>query len=183
MATEDRQLHVRLPGEVFTRLKVKCAYEGTSMQDYIVTLVAQSLGGLTPLRGVLLIVEDEDILRESLKEALKETHDVTMAGTAEEALELIKQQDFDILITDVRLPGKSGLQLVKEVKEAKPYVRSIVMTAYPSVELAVEAMKQGAVDYLIKPIHVESLEKLILDVLVKSRSATESGPAGVRSST
>ncbi len=175
MLTEDKQIHVRLPKELFTKLKVKCAYEGISIQDYIITLVAESMGQKPAGKASILIVEDEAIVRESLRDSLKEDHDVTTAETGEEALELIKKQDFDILVVDVRLPDRSGLQVVKEVKETKPYVRSIVITAFPSVELAVEAMKQGAVDYLIKPVRADDLEKLIWQILLRRKTTKEAG--------
>ena len=162
-----KQLHVRIPEEVYKRLKVKCVSEDTSIQKYLVKLIAQSLGGYPVEKKIVLIVEDEAILRESLRDYLKDAYQVVTAGTGEEALELIEKQDFDILVVDVRLPGRTGLQVLREVKESKPYIESIVITAYPSAELAVEAMKLGAVDYLIKPVAPDSLERLIRDTLLK----------------
>lgn len=169
---EKRQLHLRIPVEEYKKLKVKCAYDGTSMQDYIVSLIDDSLGG-HPTRGAsILLVEDEKILRESLRDALKDTHTITTAETGEEAIELTKNNEFDILIADVRLPGKSGIEVIKEVRQTKPYMRCIVITAYPSVELAVEAMKYGAVDYLVKPVHFDQLENLIWENLSRARGLT-----------
>lgn len=69
----------------------------------------------------------------------------------------------------MRLPGRTGLQVSREVKESKPYIKSIVITAYPSVDLAVEAMKLGAADYLIKPVAPDNLEKLIRETLLKGK--------------
>jgi len=117
----------------------------------------------------VLIVDDEAIVRESLKDWLKDTYQVTTAETGEEALKLMEKQDFDILIVDVRLPGKSGIQVLKEVKEIKPHIKSIVITAYPSAELAVETMKLGAIDYLIKPVAPDDLERLIRETLIKCK--------------
>jgi DNA-binding NtrC family response regulator len=165
-----RQLHVRIPEEVYKKLKVKCISEDTSIQKYLVKLIAQDLGEYPAERKLVLIVDDEAILRESLGDYLKDTYQVVTAGTGEEALELIEKQDFDILVVDVRLPGKSGLQVLREVKESKPYIKSVLMTAYPSVELAVEAMKLGAADYLIKPIAPDNLENLIREILIKGRA-------------
>jgi DNA-binding NtrC family response regulator len=172
MGAEKRQLHLRIPEDEYRKLKVKCAYDGISMQDYIVNLIAGSLGEHPTKGGSLLIVEDEAIIRESLKDSLRDTHEVTTVESGEEALELIKKRDFDILIVDVRLRGKTGIEVIKEVKQAKPFIRSIVITAFPSVELAVEAMKLGAVDYLVKPIHFDELENLIWENLSKARSRT-----------
>jgi len=162
-----RQLHVRIPEGVYKKLKVKCVSEDTSMQEYLVKLIAQSLGEYPAEEKVVLIVDDEAILRDSLGDYLKDTYQVVTAGTGEEALELIEKQDFDILVIDVRLPGKTGLQVLREVKESKPYIKSIVMTAYPLAELAVEAMKLGAIDYLIKPVAPDNLEKLLRETLLK----------------
>jgi DNA-binding NtrC family response regulator len=164
-----KQLHVRIPEGVYKKLKVRCVSEDTSMQEYLAKLIAQSLGEYPAEEKAVLIVDDEAIVRESIGDWLKDTYQVATAETGEEALELIEKQDFDILIVDVRLPGKSGIQVLREVKEVKPYIESIVITAYPSVDLAVEAMKLGAVDYLIKPVAPDSLERLIRETLLKCK--------------
>jgi DNA-binding NtrC family response regulator len=160
MTDEEKQLHIRIPRDVYTKLKIKCAYQGISIQDYLSNMIQQGMNGKAERRS-LLIVDDEPIVRDALVDSIKETHDVTAVGSAEEALELLAKQDFDIVITDMRLPGKSGVELVREIKELKPYVVSVVITAYPSVELAVEAMKQGAVDYLVKPVSVDDLARVL----------------------
>ncbi len=164
-----KQLHVRIPEGLYKKLKVKCVSEDTSIQQYLIKLIAQNLGEYPTEEKMVLIVDDEAILRESLGEYLKDTYQVVTAGTGEEALELIEKQDFDILVIDVKLPGKTGLQVLREVKESKPYIKSIVITAYPSAELAVEAMKLGASDYLIKPVAADNLERLIQETLLKGK--------------
>jgi DNA-binding NtrC family response regulator len=116
----------------------------------------------------ILIVDDEPIVRESIRDWLQEAgYQVATAESGEEALEMIRTQDFSVLVLDVRLPGKTGINILKEVKALKPEIKSIIITAYPSTELAVEAMKLGAVDYLIKPVAPDELEKLIRDTLHK----------------
>ena len=116
----------------------------------------------------ILIVDDEPIVRESIRDWLKDAgYEVMTAESGEEALELIEKQDFSIMILDVRLPGKTGIRVLAEVKALKPQIKSIIITAYPSTELAAEAMKLGAVDYLIKPIAPDDLEKLIRETLFK----------------
>ncbi len=162
---EEKQIHVRIPVEVYRKLKVKCTYADESIQDYVVRLIAESLGENLAEGGSLLIVEDEAALRDSLKEWLGGIHQVQVAATCEEALELVSKEDFDVVITDVRLPGKSGLDLVRELKTTKPYIKCVVITAYPSVELAVEAMKEGVIDYLPKPVDPDSLEEIIQRIL------------------
>lgn len=164
-----KQLHVRIPEEVYKKLKVRCVSEDTSIQEYLANLIAQSLGGYPAGERTVLIVDDEAIVRESLGDWLKGTYRVATAKTGEEALELIEKEDFDILIVDVRLPGKNGIQVLREMKEVKPYIESIVITGYPSVEMAVEAMKLGAVDYLVKPVAPDDLERLIRATLLESK--------------
>jgi DNA-binding NtrC family response regulator len=168
--TEEKQLHVRIPIEFYRKLKVKCTYADESIQDYVVRLIAESLGENSVEGGSLLIVEDEAVLRESLRDWLSSNHRVQVSATGEEAFELISNEDFDIVITDVRLPGKSGLDLVRGLKATKPYIKCVVITAYPSVELAVEAMKEGAFEYLAKPVDPERLEEIIQRILAKRKT-------------
>ncbi len=114
----------------------------------------------------ILIVEDEAIMRESLQDWLTENgYQVATVENGEEALETITKQDFGLLILDLRLPGKDGLHVLKKARTARPELRGIIITAYPSLETAVEAMKGGAVDYLAKPIDLNQLEKLIQETL------------------
>lgn len=165
-----KQIHIRMDEEFYRKLKFRCVYEDMSIQDYVLGLIAQSIGQHSAKGGSILIVEDEAIAREALEDWLKDIYQVATAETGEEALELIKERDFDILIVDVRLPGKSGLQVLREAKELKPHTKCIVITAYPSVELAVETMKLGAVDYLIKPVSPAGLEELIRGTLFKYKT-------------
>jgi len=119
----------------------------------------------------ILIVDDEPIVRESIGDWLKDAgYQVATAESGEEALEMVEKQDFSVMILDLRLPGKTGITVLKEVKALNPQIKSIVITAYPSVELAVEAMKLGAVDYLIKPVAPDDLERLIRETLLKCES-------------
>jgi NADH-quinone oxidoreductase subunit E len=114
----------------------------------------------------ILVVEDEAIMRESLRDWLTESgYQVATVENGEEALETITEQDFGLLILDLRLPGKDGLHVLKEARARRPELRGIIITAYPSLETAVEAMKGGAVDYLAKPVDLNQLEKLIQETL------------------
>ena len=116
----------------------------------------------------ILIVDDAAIVRESIADWLNAAgYKTEMAETGEEALALIAKKDFSIVILDVRLPGKSGITVLKEIKAAKPKIKSIIITAFPSEGAADEVKKLGAVDYLIKPIFPENLEKIILETLDK----------------
>ncbi len=120
------------------------------------------------LSGPILIVDDEAIVRESIGDWLKDAgYQVATAETGEEALEMVEEHDFSIIILDVRLPGKTGMKVLQEVKALKPDIKSIIITAYPTMELANEARKLGAIDYLIKPVVPDELEQLIREILVK----------------
>ena len=114
----------------------------------------------------ILIVEDETVMRESLRDWLTESgYQVETAEEGDEALKTIAEQDFGIVILDLRLPGKDGIEVLREAKAQKPQLNGIIITAYPSIESAVEAMKIGAVDYLPKPFDLNDLEKLIRETL------------------
>jgi DNA-binding response OmpR family regulator len=114
----------------------------------------------------ILIVEDETILRESLRDWLTDSgYDVIATEAGEEALKDIAEQDFDVAILDLRLPGKNGIEILREAKARSPHIKGIIITAYPSVQTAVEAMKEGAVEYLPKPIDLNNLETLLRQTL------------------
>jgi DNA-binding response OmpR family regulator len=114
----------------------------------------------------VLIVEDETIMRESLRDWLKEEgYDVDTAESGEEALQKIGETEFGVAVLDLRLPGKGGLEVLKEATAQNPKFKGVIITAYPSVETAVEAMKMGAVSYIPKPFAPDALEKTIQEVL------------------
>ena len=114
----------------------------------------------------VLVVDDEPIVRESIRDWLKDAgYQVATAETGEEALEMVEKQDFSVMVLDLRLPGKSGITVLKEVKTQRPWIKSIIITAYPSAETTAEATKLGAIDYLIKPVAPDDLERLIRETL------------------
>jgi len=110
----------------------------------------------------ILVVDDEKIQRESLAGFLKKRgYQVFKAGNYDQALEIIRQNAIDLVLTDVKMAGKSGYELLAAVKEINPEITVIIMTAYGNVEEAVSAMKQGAYDYLTKPLDLDEVELLI----------------------
>jgi DNA-binding NtrC family response regulator len=109
----------------------------------------------------VLIVDDEKHTREGLQQALAETYDVTVAANAEEAFNLMDAQAFEVVLTDLRMPGKSGLKVIDKALALPNKPAVLMMTAYGNIETAVEAMKRGAVDFLTKPVNIERLEVLI----------------------
>ena len=109
----------------------------------------------------ILIVDDEKHTREGLKQALEDSYDVTLASSADEAFNLFDAQEFEVVLTDLRMPGKSGLKVIDKALALPNHPAVLMMTAYGSIETAVEAMKRGAVDFLTKPVNIERLEMLI----------------------
>ena len=114
----------------------------------------------------VLIVDDEPIVREAIQDWLVDVgYDVAVAETGEEALETLAEQDFDVIVLDVRLPGKTGIRVLQELREVNPNVKAIVITAYASPEMRAEAMRQGAICYMVKPISPDELEKVIRETV------------------
>src|SRR5277367_3960540 len=109
----------------------------------------------------VLIVDDEKHTREGLQQALAEHYDVSVASNADEAFNLMDAQEFDVILTDLRMPGKSGLKIIDKALALPTRPAVLLMTAYGNIETAVEAMKRGAVDFLTKPVNIERLEVLI----------------------
>lgn len=110
----------------------------------------------------MLVVEDEDILREALVDYFSgEGHKVDTANDGDNALEKIALEDYDVMIIDLKLPGRDGLSVLQEAKAKNPKAKVIIITAYPSFETKMEAMRRGAIDYLPKPFELNHLETLI----------------------
>lgn len=121
----------------------------------------------------LLIIEDEETLRESLKRVfLREGFEVDIAGTAESALDVLEGKSYDLIITDIILPGITGIDLLKTYKEQNPEQIVIIVTAYASMETAVEALRAGAYDYVMKPIIHEEIIRTVRNAL-RERSLKE----------
>jgi len=109
----------------------------------------------------VLIVDDEKHTREGLQQALEENYDVSIASNVDEAFNLMDSQEFDVILTDLRMPGKSGLKVIDKALGVTNKPAVIMMTAYGNIDTAVEAMKRGAVDFLTKPVNIERLEILV----------------------
>lgn len=110
----------------------------------------------------ILIIDDEKKLCTVIVSALRdEGHEADSAYSGEEGLTKVRSAPFDIVVTDLRMPGMDGLDVLREVKKADPFSEVIMMTAYASADTAVSAMKEGAFDYLIKPFSLDSLSAMI----------------------
>jgi DNA-binding NtrC family response regulator len=122
----------------------------------------------------ILIVDDETIVCESLGNWFREDgYAVEVAASAREALEKLAARRWDIFLLDIRMLGMDGLELQRKIREAHPEATIIIMTAYASVETAVEAMKQGAYDYIVKPFDPDDLEHLIRNAIERKQLVTE----------
>ena len=110
----------------------------------------------------VLIVDDERSILMLLQEALTQWgYQVTTANTAQEAVEALKTQVFDAALTDVRMPEMSGLDLLREIKKRDESIEVVIMTGYPTISSAIEALKEGAYDYLSKPLILDELRMLM----------------------
>ncbi len=115
----------------------------------------------------VLIVDDEMLMRNFLVETLKRKGiEAMQSESGEKAVKLIREQSFDMVITDLKMPGMTGMDVLKKIKELSPNTLVMIVTAFGTIENAVEAMKAGAFHYLIKPFSPESLIADILKRLI-----------------
>ena len=113
---------------------------------------------MPPEVGSILVVDDEPEMRELVRDVLEDRgHQITAVDGGREALKCLSEKDYGVVLTDLRMKDIQGLELLAEVKRAFPDINVILMTAFGSVETAVAAMKEGAYDYLIKPVKTEEL--------------------------
>ncbi len=126
-----------------------------------------------PEKIQILVVDDELIVRESLVGWMKRAgHNVDAASGGRQALEMIGRKEYDLVFLDIRMPDLSGLEALKNIKTANPHVLVVMITAYASVETAIEAMKSGADDFLMKPFQPEQL-KLLIEKLLNQKKLVE----------
>ena len=124
--------------------------------------------------SAILFVDDEKNILDIVNEYLTRSgYDVTVADNGRQALEYLKDTDFDVVFTDLNMPGFSGLELLSAVKDRRPETEVIIVTGYGTIESAVEALKQGCYDYLQKPIKLERLKLLVDRILEKKRLQRE----------
>jgi DNA-binding NtrC family response regulator len=122
----------------------------------------------------LLVVDDEVIMRESLAGWLeRDGHAVQTAASGEAALKLCKESRFDILLVDIKMEGMNGLEVLRRVKDIDPDVAVVMITAYGSIATAIEAMKNGASDYMLKPFDPNEIGVLIEKILQQQAQARE----------
>jgi len=126
----------------------------------------------------VLVVDDEQSFAETLAERLKiRGFDVESLSSGEEAIKAVDEREYDIVVLDVLMPGKSGLETFREIRAKHPRVHVIMLTGHARPDMAITGMKEGAYDYLIKPVGIDDLvEKLELAYSHKKLSdARDSG--------
>ena len=125
-------------------------------------------------RERILIVDDEENVLALCQTILqKRGYEVECASTAEEALDRLETELFDVVITDLKMPGMSGLDLLTKAKALNPFVPFVMLTGFGTVHSAVEAMKEGAYDYLIKPVDNEEFKLVVEKALELHRLQRE----------
>lgn len=122
----------------------------------------------------ILIIDDEPSNREAMSLLLVNAgYNVEVAASGEDALQILQKKPFEVILTDLFLPGASGIDILKKVKEDAPFTSVVLITGKASAETAVEAMKEGAFDYLTKPVNFEKLKVVIAKALEKSQLLAE----------
>ncbi|MGM0532442.1 MAG: sigma-54-dependent transcriptional regulator [Bacteroidota bacterium] len=125
----------------------------------------------------ILIVDDDPTFGLMLETFLnKHQYETTLVGNSEEALRKIRNVFFDVLLLDLRLPGKDGLEMLKSVKQVSPESQVVMMTAYADIQSAVQSIKLGAYDYVSKPVNPEEILQIISEAL-SDRQSTGVGPS------
>ncbi|MBI5886825.1 MAG: response regulator [Deltaproteobacteria bacterium] len=130
------------------------------------------LSGATSIDNIkIMLVDDDDGVREALSELLsRKGWLVTDFNNAEDAISALRDQsDYDVILADINMPGMTGMDLLTKAKEAAPTCPVVMITGYPSLDLAVEAMKDGAVDFLPKPFKAEELEVIVRRAAEKAK--------------
>jgi ATP-dependent Lon protease len=118
----------------------------------------------------VLVVDDEEIARTNLEYILrKEGHQVATAANGLEALEKVKTQEFDVVLTDLKMEKMDGIQLLESVKQIAPHTEIVMVTGYATVSSAVDALKKGAAHYLSKPIKLDELRTTVREIIEKKR--------------
>jgi len=125
----------------------------------------------------ILIVDDHPIVREGLKQIISETSDMTVAdeaGNGRETLDLVRKKEYDLLLLDISMPGRSGLEILKELKSEYPKLPVLILSIYPEEQYAVRAFRAGASGYLTKASAPNELISAIRKIVSGGRYVSES---------
>jgi ATP-dependent Lon protease len=170
---------ISLPWNRFTEdnLDLKRAERILASQHYGLTHVKERILEYLAVRTLcslqtsqVLVVDDEEIARTNLEYILrKEGHQVATAANGMEALEKVQAQEFDVVLTDLKMERMDGIQLLEAVKQVAPHTEIIMVTGYATVSSAVDALKKGAAHYLSKPIKLDELRATVREIIDKKR--------------
>jgi len=131
------------------------------------------MDGVMKKLGRVLVVDDEENIREVLSNYLESmNYEVHTAEDGQDALDKYRKGDFDLIISDLLMPNIDGLELLKRIRNIDKEVIFLMITGYPSIETAVDAIKKGAYDYITKPFHMEDV-KLRIERAFEKRSLKE----------
>ena len=125
-------------------------------------------------KGRILIVDDKDVVRESLHHWFdSEGYQTRTAASGRDALTTVAEDQFDLALLDIRMPGMDGMELQQRLSEADPDLIVVIMTGYATIETAVQALKNGAYDYVTKPIDLDDLSRLVAKAIQQRRTKHE----------
>jgi YesN/AraC family two-component response regulator len=133
-------------------------------------------GGLNMINTNLLLVDDEERFLQTTSNLIKKQRQdfgVMTAPGGKECLDIIKESNIDVVILDVKMPGMDGVEVLREIKREKPLIEVIMLTGHSTTESAVEGMKLGAYDYLLKPCDIEILIDKVLLADKRKKDAEE----------
>lgn len=122
---------------------------------------------------VLIVDDEKDFLETTIKRMQKRNIHCEAADSGNQAIEKIKQGEFDVVLLDVKMPGMDGVETLRIIKQIKPLIEVVMLTGHASVESGIEGMKLGAFDYLMKPMELEPLLEKIEDAYKKKRIQEE----------
>ena len=121
-------------------------------------------------KGSILVVDDEVLIRELISDVLSDDgYSVLLASNVDEATACLKENAIDIIFLDIMMPGKTGIEMLEDIKELSPNTLTIIMTAFPSLDYAIEAIKKGVYDFLKKPVGVEEIKLVTRNAMERIR--------------
>ena len=124
-------------------------------------------------KRTILIVDDEVGPRESLKMVLKPFYKIETAEDGTKALQIIEQKEIDLVTLDLKMPGLEGGEVLKKIKQKKPEIEVLIVTGYGSLKSAIDGIRHGACDYLIKPFNISDVVNVINKAITKKRKMEE----------
>ena len=128
-------------------------------------------------RARVLVIDDKESVLELMASILEEAHEVTTSSDPQAAMALLRQGRFDVVLTDVRMPGATGFDVLEEVKRSGCDASVVMMTGYASVPDAVTAMRQGAFDYVAKPLQADDVSLVVARALEARTRRPDGAPA------